>query len=316
MQFFKQIQIPPHRHLLTHADLIGVWGSCFAENVQRYLVEGGFRVHPSPYGIMYNPLSIARGIEIILDQATPSPKDIISRDGNFYSYMHHGKYTAKTEEALLQQISEGQKAYKALLPKLNILFITWGTAFVYFLKADGKVVSNCHKQPENLFTRELITVETIVKEWQSLLHRLLQVNPHLEIVLSVSPIRHYRDGIHANTLSKSTLQLAAHKLIEAFPEQLFYFPSYELLLDELRDYRFYAEDMVHPSSTAIAYIMERMSQTFLSPATQEHQEKWRRAHRFAAHLPSPDQKEQHQAKADTLLQQLTQERDQLFPPNL
>lgn len=172
--------------------------------------------------------------------------------------------------------------------------LTFGTAYVYEQKETGKVVSNCHKLPENKFNRRLLSVEEIVEDYTALITEMAARNPDLKWLFTVSPIRHIRDGMHANQLSKSTLLLAIDRLQQLFPERVFYFPSYEIILDELRDYRFYADDMLHPSPLAIRYLWERFSETFFSPETKQVIVAVQDIRRDLAHKPFHPESEAYQ----------------------
>lgn len=166
-----------------------------------------------------------------------------------------------------------------------MLLITFGTAYVYTLKETGEIVSNCHKLPDRYFNRSLLTVNEIVSGWKKLLTNLWEYNPGLKILYTASPIRHLKDRAHGNQLSKATLLLAIEELIKVNPKQSFYFPSYEIMLDELRDYRFYTEDMIHPSRLAINYIWEQFSQQFFAPETKELLRNWQEIRKAINHKP-------------------------------
>lgn len=312
MILHKTFQIEPLPSLYSHRHLIQVWGSCFADEMYKYLLEGGYRVFSSPFGTMYNPLSIASGIASVLDGTQADPSLFTERDGNYYSYMHHSRISGESMEALASVINERSAQNGIIWKHTRLLVATWGTAYVYY--KDDVVVNNCHKQPEKLFKRRLISVEEIVAVWDALLQKLWERFPNLRVVLTVSPIRHYRDGIHANTLSKATLQLAIEQLRLRYPERISYFPSYEIVLDELRDYRFYAEDMVHPSPLAISYIMEKAKAFMLDPESFSFAEEWRKAYKLAKHTPSEKGKEAHQREVYMLFESLRTERDTLYPP--
>ena len=171
------------------------------------------------------------------------------------------------------------------LDRLDCLLLTFGSAWVYENEKTGTVVANCHKQPESCFTRRMLSVSEIVSDYTSLLSGLLARIPRLKVLFTVSPIRHVRDGMHANQLSKATLLLAVNQLQATFPEHVFYFPAYELLLDELRDYRFYAEDMVHPSETAIRYVWERFTRSCISADALRIMEESENIRKMLSHKP-------------------------------
>jgi len=163
--------------------------------------------------------------------------------------------------------------------------ITFGTAYVYRLRQTGEMVGNCHKFPSEMFDRYRLTVDDIVAEWSELIADLCETNPSMRIVFTVSPIRHWRDGAHENQVSKSILHLAIDQLIDEFGDNLYYFPAYEIVMDELRDYRFYAEDMFHPSETAINYLWERFRETFFTPVTEKIISDWQPIYRSLNHKP-------------------------------
>jgi hypothetical protein len=199
--------------------------------------------------------------------------------------MHHGSFSASSADECLNNINNRMQTATAQFPKLNYLLITFGTAYVYEYKQTGMVVANCHKLPDSAFTRRLLSVEQIVDTYVSLITGLLKKNADVRILFSVSPIRHVKDGMHRNQLSKATLLLAIDQLKEAFPRNVFYFPSYELVMDELRDYRFYADDMLHPSQLAINYIWECFCECFFTTETLHIMKEWQEIKKGLDHRP-------------------------------
>jgi len=199
--------------------------------------------------------------------------------------MHHGDFSSPSAEEVLQRINIRLQTAHERIHHLNCLMLTFGTAWVYEQKSTGHVVANCHKQPESVFTRRRLSVQEIVSDYTSLFSGLIARNPKLKVILTVSPIRHVRDGMHANQLSKATLLLAIDQLQTSFPGHVFYFPAYELLLDELRDYRFYADDMVHPSPLAVRYVWEKFVQTCLSEDALEIMQESENINKALSHKP-------------------------------
>ena len=198
--------------------------------------------------------------------------------------MHHGSFSGNSAEECLLRINERLGRAAAELPQTDWLMITWGTAWVYSLKENGKVVGNCHKQPDKLFTRRLLSVEEIVVEYFDLLKMLQELNPNLKVLFTVSPIRHAKDGMHGNQISKSTLLLAIDTLQHHYP-MCHYFPSYEIMMDELRDYRFYADDMFHPSPMAVSYIWKCFGDTYFSSQTRQIMKEWEEIRKGLNHKP-------------------------------
>lgn len=293
MNFTTPIELPIGLPPITHAQQLLLLGSCFAENIGKLLEDNAFRCDVNPFGILYNPLSVSEALREILSEKQYDEADLFFFRGCWHSPMHHGAFSAASATEALQQINSRLLQAHQHVNNTDWLLITWGTAFVYQQKASGRIVSNCHKQPEKLFTRRLLTVDEIVGEYTPLLKELLAQNPALKVLFTVSPIRHARDGMHANQLSKATLLLAIEQLQTAFPETIFYFPSYEIVLDELRDYRFYADDMLHPSPTAIRYLWDRFSTVFFSDETKKIMQECESIRKALSHRPFHPDSEEH-----------------------
>ena len=294
MDFRTKVELPASLPPVTHAGQILLLGSCFAENMGRQLAENKFRVDVNPFGILYNPFSVSTALVEILKGKVYQEEDLFAYKECWHSPMHHGYFSAFTPEETLHTInSRLHHAYKKL-PELNWLMVTMGTAYVYKQKESGQVVANCHQLPESHFLRYRLSVEEIVEDYTALITEMSALNPDLKWLFTVSPIRHIRDGMHANQLSKSTLLLAIDRLQQLFPERVFYFPSYEIILDELRDYRFYADDMLHPSPLAIRYLWERFSETFFSSETKQVIVAVQDIRRDLAHKPFHPESEAYQ----------------------
>jgi len=246
-----------------------MFGSCFAENIGEKLQKSKFQTAINPFGILYNPESVYASLERILEKKLFSENELFEHEGVWKSFNHHSRFAELTSEAFLENVNKKLEETSDFLQTTDFLMITFGTAWIYRLKESGEVVSNCHKLPGALFIREKLTPDVIVKTYTGLIRRLLQVRPTMKIIFTVSPIRHRKDGMHENQLSKAVLLLAVEQLQHLFPSNTLYFPAYEIVLDELRDYRFYAEDMIHPNETAIRYIWERFSDYFFSEGTKK-----------------------------------------------
>jgi hypothetical protein len=212
----------------------------------------------NPFGILYNPISISNSLEILLKWKKFTVEDLFLSNGLYHSFFHHSRFSGTDADETLEGINAKVAEASELLKNCHYLFITFGTSWVFKNKESGIVVSNCHKLPAATFERYRLSVEQITEIWIPLIDELKRVNPNLHLVFTVSPIRHLKDGAHENQLSKSTLLLAIEALISNYGNELIsYFPSYELVLDELRDYRFYASDMTHPSDVATDFICEK-----------------------------------------------------------
>lgn len=285
MEFTTKIDISKSPYPLSYREDILLLGSCFAENIGRQLKEMKFHVDINPFGILYNPASIAQALRHLMDGTPFCREDLFLSHGLYRSFHHHGNFSDMDADNALEMMNQRFLKASRMLPHANRLVLTFGTSFVYSLKENGYIVANCHKLPEALFDRRRMSTLEIVDQWKELLASLWSLNPDLKIIMTVSPIRHWKDGAHGNQLSKSTLMMAVEQLQELFPERLEYFPSYELMMDELRDYRFYADDMLHPSQLAIAYMTNRFREAFFSEETKQIEETWKKLKRAVDHRP-------------------------------
>jgi len=239
-------------------------GSCFAENIGTYLQELCFPIMVNPFGILYNPISIANSLGHLLTGKKFTEQDLFCSDDLYHSFYHHSRFSGSDPVVVLSKINDQATEASEILKNSHHLFITFGTSWVFNHKISGAVVSNCHKLPAATFVHHRLSVAQITDIWIPLIGELQKMNPNLHLVFTVSPIRHLKDGAHENQLSKSTLILAIDELIAQYGAEIIsYFPSYELLMDELRDYRFYAADMTHPSEIAIDIIREKFVTTIL-----------------------------------------------------
>lgn len=252
---------------LTHQNRMMSLGSCFSENIGRKLVDAKFNCLVNPFGVLYNPASIALALQEIMANKQYTEADLFQHLELWNSWMHHGSFSFISKAETLQAINSSVSLAYQQFKELDTLFITFGTAGVYHLKSDNRIVSNCHKVPNKSFDRVQLSVSDIVSLYIPILESVAALNSTLKVVFTVSPIRHVRDGLIENQRSKATLLLAISELQKRFPNQVVYFPAYEIMLDELRDYRFYADDMVHPSSLAIAYIWEKLQAVFFTEQT-------------------------------------------------
>ncbi|MCQ2227030.1 MAG: GSCFA domain-containing protein [Bacteroidales bacterium] len=243
-------------------------GSCFAENISSKLCEGLFDCYSNPYGAAYNPMSVSAQLKRIAKNEKCKNEETIKRDDLYYSLLAHTKIYGLSKQELEDNINIITKSFNSILHKAKLIAITFGTAWTYKLASTRKIVANCHKLPQDQFEREMLTVEEIVEEWRQVLSELREINHDAHIVFTVSPIRHLKETAHGNQLSKSVLLMAIDKIVGT-SENTSYFESYELMLDDLRDYRFYAEDMVHPSEMACEYIYEHFANGYLTAETKQ-----------------------------------------------
>jgi hypothetical protein len=261
-------------------------GSCFTENVGNRMAVLKYVVDINPFGILYNPVSVANGLRILLQGKEFTISDLIQSDGLWHSFSHHGRFSFHNDKETLEAINNRIKVSSEFLKEAGFLFITFGTAWIYKYKKTGQPVSNCHKIPAKEFERQRLSVSKIVAEYKELFAEIRQINPSLKVVFTVSPIRHWKDGAVENQRSKAILLLAIDELIHEFGDDFCsYFPAYEIVMDELRDYRFYAEDMIHISDVAVDYIWEKFEESLIDKESQEIAAQVRKVVQAAGHKP-------------------------------
>ncbi len=274
MNFTTPVHIPASDWQIGYNDRLLLLGSCFSDHIAAQLEEHYFQVTANPFGTLYNPLSIANALSLAAAGRLPR---LVEWGGLYHSMYHHGSFSRPTAVQTTEAVCESMQGLGKAFEGAQVVIVTFGTAWVY--EYEGQVVANCHKIPADRFRRRRLTVEEIVEVWLP----IVEAHPEKHFLFTVSPIQHIKDGLHENQLSKAVLLMAIDRLqtlaqteketqIETEKQsaaQVAYFPSYEIVQDELRDYRYYAEDMVHPSAVAVQYIWERFVATFFSEATQQ-----------------------------------------------
>ena len=258
MKLTTPVEIKPLSNRLSYKDSVLFIGSCFADEMGRRCTERYFDARVNPFGVLFNPCSISdclgllEGYGINAEQCSFIPEDVIETSGGFCSFHHHGSMARPTAQEFLDNANRVLADASDFYYREGWVVVTLGTAFIYTDKESGNVVANCHKLPADRFERTMIDSDQVYDA----LSQYVAARPNRQWIFTVSPVRHLADGLHANTLSKATLHLGIEKLINRYPNA-HYFPAYEILMDELRDYRFYADDMMHPSAQAADYIFER-----------------------------------------------------------
>lgn len=241
-------------------------GSCFVEHIGHKLSQLQFKAITNPHGILFNPLSIANSLEDIVNKKKYTETDLVFHGELWHSFNHHGRFSAVSTHQILHNINIEIEKANQLINQSSVIVITFGSAWVYELSGQSKVVANCHKMPTSTFTKRLLQADEIVKTYERLFeHPLLKGK---QVIFTLSPVRYVRDGLIENNRSKAVLLQAIHTLTAQLP-QAYYFPSYEIVIDELRDYRFFENDLVHPNQTAIDYVWERFSKAVFDTNTQQ-----------------------------------------------
>ncbi|MEN8157136.1 MAG: GSCFA domain-containing protein [Bacteroidota bacterium] len=294
MKLSTEVTIPQYPFRVDHRVPLLLMGSCFTENIGRVMDRSLFPITINPFGTTYNPLSVMSSLEALIQKERYGEAELEQHNGLWFSFDHYTGFSAPHREACLDGINKEFIHAKKVLGEAQLLVITWGTAWVYRYNKTGEVVSNCHKIPASRFTRTRLTTKEIIQSYEAFLPELFRHNPDLKILLTVSPVRHWKEGAHGNQLSKATLLLATEALERQFPGQVFYFPSYEIVMDELRDYRFYAGDMLHTNPVATQYIWERFRDALISDESQKIIKEVEPLVKLMEHRPQDTEGEAHQ----------------------
>ncbi|WP_170111413.1 GSCFA domain-containing protein [Mangrovibacterium marinum] len=285
-RYFTDVELENYAWKIGYKDKILFMGSCFTENIGEIMAGLKFQTLINPFGILYNPLSIAASLRRLMDPKPYCKADLFEHNGVWGSFDFHSRYSASSADEALAAMNEQLQLGHDFLKEADYLILTWGTSWVYERKEAAGPVANCHKFPASDFHRYRLSQEQIVGEFTELLTCLQKFNPKLKFLSTVSPIRHLKDTAHGNQLSKSTLLLALDQLAAAFGKQHFnYFPSYEIVMDELRDYRFYAPDLVHLSPVAVEHIWGKFSDVLLSQEAHRLMVQIGKLRKAVAHRP-------------------------------
>jgi hypothetical protein len=297
--------IDPSPYKVSYADRVMFIGSCFASSIGEHMEAGKMDVMINPTGTVYNPVSVCNTLDTITARRKFIKDDLHFHDGMWLSFFHYTEFSSEDPEKALEKINSKLIEASDFLNKSAFLFITFGTARIYRWKKTGLIVSNCHKIPSSRFSSELLSVDEIVDLWTKQLNRLNSLFPQLKVVFTISPVRHWKDGAHGNQISKSVLFLAVEELLNhsSHPQ---YFPAYELVMDDLRDYRFYSDDMLHPSSATINYIWNAFSGSYFDNKTMNIWNEVVKITKACHHRFNPNSEFKKKSFAELMLKQISE----------
>lgn len=259
------VEPAPMDQQVSYQNKILLMGSCFTEHIGSRLQSLKFMADLNPFGIVYNPLSMAAQLQLLLDPEDFTRDDLVFHQDLWHSWMHHSRFSNPDAGELLHTVNTRTAASSGFLKQARLLILTFGTPEAYYFKDDNRLVSNCHQLPADRFYSRKPEPEELAEAWIPLIDRIRSVNPGMRICLTVSPVRYFKDGPTGNQMSKSILFMLIRKLIKACPD-LYYFPSYEIFMDDLRDYRFYDTDLMHPGPAGVDYVWDRFVTACIDPA--------------------------------------------------
>ncbi len=306
-KFHTVVDIPNYHWQSAYGKKNLFIGSCFTENVGNRMAALKYDVDINPFGILYNPVSVANGLQMLLDEKEFVASDLIEYQGIWHSFSHHGRFSSHNKNETLQAINNRIKLSAKNLRKAEFLFITFGTAWVFQHNKTGQTVSNCHKIPGKEFKRFRLTVDEIVENYFQLLSKIKRLNSNIKVIFTVSPIRHWSDGAIENQRSKSALLLAVDSIIKQFGYEFCnYFPAYEIVMDELRDYRYFNEDMIHISDVAVNHIWEKFSESLIDRKSRETANRINKFIQAKNHRPQQRESVEYKKFVETTLEQIQQ----------
>lgn len=300
-EFRTTFTIPKAQNKISLDSQLITLGSCFADVVGNQLKNNKLKIEVNPLGTLFNPLSIFKVLSP--DYQFADERLFIENQSTWFHYDFHSQFFASSKTALAERINENIKDLSTKLQSANFVLITFGTAFIYKLLSNPVYVANCHKMPNKLFEKDLLSVKDICKSFAMLHKQLKAINPDLRIILTLSPVRHTKEGIPENQISKSILRAACHYLTADYTD-VEYFPAYELMMDDLRDYRFYKADLIHPNEVAENYIYEKFADTYFDDELKSFIVDWNQIKKRLAHRPFNEHSEAHQQFLSTLLADL------------
>lgn len=293
MNFSTKISIEKSHTPIDYASQIVSLGSCLAENMAEKFEYFKFQNTVNPFGIIFNPVSIEKLVSRVINEAKFTENDVFFYNERWHCYEVHSDLSTIDKEEFLENLNAILQFTHQQLTQSSHIIITYGTSWIYRLKSNNEVVANCHKVPQNQFNKEILSIESIEKSIQNTVNLIRKLNPDCQFIFTISPVRHIKDGFVENQRSKSHLISAIHQILNLKSQGLNYFPSYEILMDELRDYRFYAQDLLHPNETAIAYIWERFTEAWISKLTHETMVEVQSIQKGLAHRPFNSSSESH-----------------------
>lgn len=286
------IESSPHKIQLNSAILST--GSCFAQVIGKRLMENKLPVLVNPFGTLYNPASIFRLLHDAINAYMPQEETYISRHDIHFNYKFHSDFSAENREALEAQIEQALLSTREFLKTADWIIITLGTAYAYERTDNGRIVANCHKMPSSYFNKRLLTPEEIQTRFEQVYLAMNAFNEKARFIFTVSPVRHIRDTLVQNSVSKASLRLAIEQILRHHPDKTHYFPSYEIMMDDLRDYRFYKADMIHPTEVAEDYIWNQWVNTYMHDEAIAFMSQWKKIQQALEHRPFHPASEQHQ----------------------
>ena len=306
--FRTQLHIHPSSTRISLSARILTLGSCFSDAIGAQLITNKILCQVNPFGVLYNPHSIHKAIQYMVDDQPPAPETYLQRDELFFNYDFHSQFSSFRQDELKQHLKTAISQSHHFLKNASWLMITYGTAWVHERTENNEAVANCHKMPSSLFTKSLLTQKKMLESFESIYKSVKAFNPKMNIILTVSPVRHLKETLELNSVSKSVLRVACQTITEQH-QDVHYFPSYEIMMDDLRDYRFYARDMIHPNQVAEEYIWDKFGECYFDDQLKSFLSKWKDIMAALSHRPFQSTSASHQKFLKDTLKKLEELKD-------
>ncbi|MBF4519191.1 GSCFA domain-containing protein [Flavobacterium sp. ANB] len=311
MQFRTLIPLSKTNNPIDYNSKVLSFGSCFAENIADKFDYFKFQNETNPFGIIFNPVSIEKIMERTVREELFTEKDVLFYNERWHSFETHSDLSNSDRQELLETLNKAIEITNKQIKQATHIIITYGTSWIYRNIESNDIVANCHKVPQKQFSKELLSVDVIQKSIQNTIDLIQTLNPNINFIFTISPVRHIKDGFTENQLSKSHLFTALHQTFDFRLSTFNYFPSYEIMMDELRDYRFYAEDMLHPNQVAIDYIWSRFSENYIAENSLSTMQEVEEIQKSLRHRSFNPESEQHQKFLAKLQQKINLLREKL-----
>mgnify|MGYP000704602022 CR=1 FL=1 len=282
--FRTDVRVSPSTQKIGLKNPILTIGSCFADAIGTRLRQNKFTALINPFGILYNPVSLHKVLRYAIHLEPPHANTYVRNNDLTLNYDFHSEFSHPEEKTLVSRLQNVIGASHYFLKDAEWIIVTYGTAWVYCRKDCGEIVANCHKMPGSYFTKSLLTESEIMESFKTFYDSLIKFNPRIRIILTLSPVRHSKDTLELNSVSKAILRTACHRMAETYPA-VDYFPAYEIMMDDLRDYRFYKSDLIHPTEDAEDYIWDKFSECYFDEATHIFLKQWRSIRSALSHQP-------------------------------
>jgi len=304
-KFRTLVEFPPSGEKIGYNSRCLFMGSCFTEEIGGRMLKHKFPVMINPFGTLFNPASMSDNLEMLIEGKEFTGEDLVIHNGMWFSFSHYTGFARNDRQECLSIVNKSLQDASSWIRQCDFVLLTLGTAWTFIYNATGKLVANCHKLPSDDFTRKLLDPGEICARYDHMLPALKKINPRARVIFTVSPVRHWKDGAVSNQLSKSILHVSIHRLLKKH-ENVSYFPAYEIFMDELRDYRFYAADMLHPSETGSAYVWERFCETYLDDTAKKTMAGVTAILKAVAHRPRQTDSPNLKKFSENLLKQIDQ----------